>query len=73
MCIRDSAKSVAAATGMPLDVVTEVNANAGFDVVPLSNAILASQQRTADRLFKLGVLPKAVAVREAVWDDADRG
>ncbi|WP_395345991.1 aliphatic sulfonate ABC transporter substrate-binding protein [Variovorax sp. UC122_21] len=67
------AKSVAAATGMPLDVVTEVNANAGFDVVPLSNAILASQQRTADRLFKLGVLPKSVAVREAVWDNADRG
>ncbi|SEB23566.1 aliphatic sulfonate ABC transporter substrate-binding protein [Variovorax sp. YR216] len=61
------AKAVASATGMPLDVVTEVNANAGFDVVPLSDAILDSQQRTADRLLKVGVLPKSVVVREAVW------
>jgi hypothetical protein len=30
-------------------------------------------QRTADRLFRLGVLPKSVVVREAVWDNADRG
>ena len=61
------AKAVASATGMPLDVVTEVNANAGFDVVPLSDAILDSQQRTADRLLKVGVLPKSVVVRDAVW------
>ncbi|MEZ2296345.1 aliphatic sulfonate ABC transporter substrate-binding protein [Variovorax sp. RCC_210] len=63
-------KSLSAATGMPLDVVSEVNANAGFDVVPLAPAILDSQQRTADRLFKLGVLPKAVDVRAAVWSGA---
>jgi sulfonate transport system substrate-binding protein len=63
-------KSLATATGMPLDVVEEVNANAGFDVGPLTPAILDSQQRTADRLFALGVLPKRVAIREAVWSEA---
>lgn len=63
-------KSLSAATGMPLDVVAEVNANAGFDVGPLTPAILDSQQRTADRLFKLGVLPRAVEVRNAVWSGA---
>ena len=59
--------SLSAATGMPLDVVAEVNANAGFDVGPLTPAILDSQQRTADRLFRLGVLPRRVVVSEAVW------
>ena len=63
-------KSLSAATGMPLDVVAEVNANAGFDVGPLTPAIPDSQQRTADRLFKLGVLPRAVEVRNAVWSGA---
>lgn len=63
-------KSLSAVTGMPLDVVAEVNANAGFDVGPLTPAILDSQQRTADRLLRLGVLPKAVEVRNAVWSGA---
>ena len=66
------AKAVAAATGMALDVVTEVNSNAGFDVVPLSDAILESQQRTAERLLKAGVLPKAIQIREAVWAGSAR-
>jgi sulfonate transport system substrate-binding protein len=63
-------QALATATGMPLDVVAEVNANAGFDVGPLSSAIMDSQQRTADRLFRLGVLPRPVEVRRAVWSGA---
>ena len=48
-------------------MLAEVNARAGFDVVPLSEPILASQQTTADRLTRLGVVPKPVPVREIVW------
>ena len=63
-------QSLAAATGIAVDVMAEVNANAGFDVGPLTPAILDSQQSTADRLFKLGVLPKPVDIRNAVWSGA---
>ncbi len=63
-------QSIAKATGMAPDVVAEVNANAGYDVGPLTSAVVESQQRTADRLFRLGVLPKAVEVRNAVWSGA---
>ncbi|MGO4714618.1 aliphatic sulfonate ABC transporter substrate-binding protein [Bradyrhizobium sp. 2TAF24] len=59
--------ALAQATGIEASVLAEVNARAGFDVVPLSEPILASQQTTADRLTRLGVVPKPVPVREIVW------
>lgn len=62
--------ALAAATGMKPDVVAEVNRNAGFDVGPLTAPILDAQQRTADRLLRLGVIPRAVKVRDVVWTGA---
>jgi sulfonate transport system substrate-binding protein len=64
------ATALAAATGMKPDVVAEVNRNAGFDVGPLTAPILDAQQRTADRLLRLGVIPRAVKVRDVVWTGA---
>ncbi|MEW6641943.1 MAG: aliphatic sulfonate ABC transporter substrate-binding protein [Pseudomonadota bacterium] len=58
---------LARATGIDATVLAQVNARAGFDIVPLSETILASQQATADRLTRLGVVPKQVAVRDIVW------
>ena len=55
--------------GSPADVLAEVNRNAGFDVVPLDTAILDAQQATADRLQRLGVVPRRVNVRDIVWAD----
>ena len=63
-------KSLSAATGIPADVLAEVNRNASFDVGPLTAPILDAQQQTADRLFKLGVIPKRVNIREIVWAHA---
>jgi sulfonate transport system substrate-binding protein len=62
--------ALAAATGMKPDVVAEVNRNAGFEVGPLTAPILDAQQRTADRLMRLGVIPRAVKVRDVVWTGA---
>ena len=33
----------------------------------LTEDILATQQGVADRFFKLGLIPKQVVVRDAVW------
>jgi sulfonate transport system substrate-binding protein len=65
----ETTRALSAATGIPVDILTEVNRNAGFDVVPLDNAILDAQQATADRLQRLGVVPRRVNVRDIVWSD----
>lgn len=59
--------ALAQATGIDPKILAEVNARAGFDVVPLSEKILSTEQETADRLTKLGVLPKQISVRDIAW------
>ena len=63
----EATRTLSAATGIPADILAEVNRNAGFDVVPLDPAILDAQQATADRLQRLGVVPRRVNVRDIVW------
>lgn len=63
----DVTKAVAAATGMDEKLLADVNANANFRVTPLTDPILDSQQATADRLYKIGVVPKQVTIRDIVW------
>lgn len=63
-------KSLAVATGIDEKILATVNANANFDVTPLSESILSRQQDTADRLFRLGLVPNKVAIRNIVWKDA---
>lgn len=63
--------SVAAAlhevTGVPLDAQTLAANRAVFGIFPITQKIVASQQATADRFFRLGLIPKAVTVSDAVW------
>jgi sulfonate transport system substrate-binding protein len=68
--IDDVTTALAATTGIDKGVMTTVDKNASFDVVPLSNAILDGQQATADRLLNLKLIPTAVKVRDIVWAPA---
>ncbi|WP_426440234.1 sulfonate ABC transporter substrate-binding protein [Bradyrhizobium genosp. P] len=61
------AKSLAAVTGVPLDIQTIAAKRAGFSVSPVTDDIIATQQGVADRFFKLGLIPKQIAVRDIVW------
>ena len=61
------AKSLAAVTGVPLDIQTIAAKRAGFSVSPVSADIIATQQGVADRFFKLGLIPKQIVVRDIVW------
>jgi sulfonate transport system substrate-binding protein len=36
-------------------------------VGPITEDIVATEQGVADRFFKLGLIPKQVAVRDALW------
>ncbi len=61
------AKSLSAVTGIPLDIQTIAANRASFRVGPITDDIIATQQGVADRFFKLGLIPKQVNVRDAVW------
>lgn len=38
-----------------------------FGVTPLTEAILSNQQKTADRFYKLGLIPKTITVKDIAW------
>jgi sulfonate transport system substrate-binding protein len=61
------AKSLSAVTGIPLDIQTIAANRSAFAVGPITEDIIATQQGVADRFFKLGLIPRPVAVRDIVW------
>jgi sulfonate transport system substrate-binding protein len=61
------AKSLSAVTGIPLDIQAVAANRSAFAVGPITDDIIATQQGVADRFFKLGLIPRPVVVRDAVW------
>jgi sulfonate transport system substrate-binding protein len=61
------AKSFSVVTGTPLDIQTVAANRESFFVGPITDDIIATQQGVADRFFKLGLIPRSVVVRDAVW------
>ncbi len=61
------AKALSAVTNIPLDIQTVAANRSSFAVGPVTDDIITTQQGVADRFFKLGLIPKPVAVRDAVW------
>lgn len=61
------ARSLAAITGVPLDIQTVAADRANFVIGPVTDDIVATQQGVADRFFKLGLIPKPIVIRDIVW------
>jgi sulfonate transport system substrate-binding protein len=61
------AQALSAVTNIPLDIQTLAANRSSFAVGPITEDIIATQQGVADRFFKLGLIPKSVVVRDAVW------
>ncbi len=61
------AKSLSAVTGIALDIQTVAANRSSFAVGPITDDIVATQQGVADRFFKLGLIPKQIAIRDIVW------
>jgi sulfonate transport system substrate-binding protein len=64
------AKSLSTVTGIALDIQTLAANRSSFAVGPITEDIIATQQGIADRFFKLGLIPRPVVVRDAVWKPA---
>lgn len=54
-------------TGVPLEAQTLAASRAQFGVFPITDEIVANQQATADRFHRLGLIPNAISVADAVW------
>jgi sulfonate transport system substrate-binding protein len=65
--LHQAAQRIAPLQGLPLDVVETSLQRYEFQVTPLSDAVIAEQQRIADTFYALKLIPKAVNVREASW------
>jgi len=64
------AKALSAVTNIPLEIQTVAANRSSFAVGPVTDDIIATQQGVADRFFRLGLIPKPVVVRDAVWKPA---
>jgi sulfonate transport system substrate-binding protein len=64
------AESLSAVTGIPVDIQTVAANRSSFAVGPITDDIIATQQAVADRFFKLGLIPRPIVVRGAVWKPA---
>ncbi|MFI5409021.1 aliphatic sulfonate ABC transporter substrate-binding protein [Kaistia sp. UC242_56] len=63
----DVAAALTEITGVPSGPQTVAVERAVYGILPLTDEIIAGQQVTADRFFKLGLIPKPITVSDAVW------
>jgi sulfonate transport system substrate-binding protein len=54
-------------TGVDVDIQTLAVRRSAFAIGKMTDDIIATQQAVADRFFRLGLIPRQIAVREAVW------
>lgn len=68
--LREAAELIAPLQGLPVDVTEASLRRYNFNVQPLTDAVIADQQRIADTFHDLKLIPRAIAVREASWKAA---
>ena len=64
------AKALADVTGVELDIQTVAANRASFAIGKMTDNIIATQQAVADRFHRLGLIPKPIVIRSAVWSAA---
>jgi len=65
--IRQAAELIAPLQGLPVDVLELSLRRYEFGVRPLTDEVIAQQQKIADTFFELKLIPKAISVKEASW------
>src|SRR3954468_17960754 len=61
------AQVLSEATGVDLEAQRVAARRARYGVEPITAAITAQQQAIADQFHKIGLIPKPIVVRDAVW------
>jgi sulfonate transport system substrate-binding protein len=58
------AEQLSPSVGLPASVLATSLKRESYGILPISNEVIASQQRIADTFFALGLLPKAITVAD---------
>jgi len=58
------AEQLSPSVGLPASVLAVSLKRESYGLLPISDAVIASQQRIADTFFGLGLLPKAITVSD---------
>jgi sulfonate transport system substrate-binding protein len=61
------AKAQAEATGVDIEAIRRFVDRSNYQVVPIDDEVIRSQQVVADRFARLGLIPKPVKVSDIVW------
>jgi sulfonate transport system substrate-binding protein len=61
------AAAISEVTGVELEAQQVAVHRAAIDLRPVSDEIIAQQQAIAANFYKLGLIPKPIVVRDAVW------
>ncbi|MDW5444281.1 sulfonate ABC transporter substrate-binding protein [Polaromonas sp. SM01] len=68
--LKQAAELIAPLQGQPVDVAELSLRRYEFKVQPVSDSVIAEQQKIADTFFELKLIPKPIAVRDAAWKPA---
>ena len=63
----DAAKALAPGVGIPATILKTSLDRQSYGIQPITPDIVEAQQKIADTFHKLGLLPKPITVRDAVW------
>jgi sulfonate transport system substrate-binding protein len=68
--LKQAAEQIAPLQGLPAEVLESSLRRYEFNVQPLTDAVIADQQKIADTFADLKLIPKPVSVKEASWKAA---
>ncbi|RZJ20000.1 MAG: sulfonate ABC transporter substrate-binding protein [Haliea sp.] len=68
--LRQAAELIAPLQGLPVEVTELSLRRYEFNVQPLTDSVIAEQQKIADTFAGLKLIPKAIVVKEASWKAA---
>jgi sulfonate transport system substrate-binding protein len=61
------AKAQAEATGVDIEAIRRFVERSNYQVVPVDDEVIKSQQAVADRFVRFGLIPKPIKVSDIVW------
>jgi len=62
------AQQLAEITGIEVDIQRLAAERANYAIAPVTDDVIDKQQAVADLMFKLELIPKAIKIRDAVWN-----
>ena len=64
---KEAATQLSAPIGIPAPILETALKRQSYGIKPIDDAVIAEQQSIADKFFALGLLPKAITVKEIAW------